>query len=123
MNKLEKVVIKKAFQPNINGDIFPDYVLKNIAEQINERGIIGTLGQDKELVFLDAVCFTQKAYYEDDTLYADITIMDTCPIIIDEFFHKTFTFGMRVMGTDQEDGVITSCDIIAIDIIKKEDYV
>jgi hypothetical protein len=121
MNKLEKVAIKKAFEPNVNGDIFPDYVLKNIADQINERGVIGTLGQDKELAFANAVCFSQKAYYEDDTLYADITVMETCPILVDDFFHKTYTFGMRTSGKVHEDGVVFDCDIMSIDIIRKED--
>lgn len=120
---LKKVAIKKAFEPNVNGHIYPDYVLKNIAEQINERGVIGMLGQDTELAFLNAVCFTQKAYYEEDTLYTDVTIMNTCPIPVVENIHELFTFGMRGTGNVEDDGTITQYDITAIDIIRKEDCV
>jgi hypothetical protein len=121
---LKKVAIKKAFEPNVNGHTFPDYVLKNISEQINEKKpIIGTLGQDIELAFVNAVCFTDKAYYEGDTLYADITIMNTCPIPVADNIHETFTFGMRIMGNVEDGGTVTDCDIMSIDIIRKEDCV
>jgi hypothetical protein len=128
MNKLEKIAIKKAFEPNVNGTIYPDYVLKNIANQINEsNGILGTYGQDYSTTvsLKEAVCITTKAYYENDTLYADITIIkpEVYQMIKESLTHDVILFGMKVFANHSNGLVEDDAKLMSIDVLKKEDCV